>query len=304
MQVKNKLYPYPVLNDNLINSTFFNKCFQLCFDSEKTKEELKLNNIHFETNSKYIMDLYDAGLIGVVCIVECSYTVFRKCYPLTNSLGRAIVLKSDDFNGKVEISMFAYAKKDFSISSDEFLDDYKGITFQIDKYDVLAVNDGVTVKFDHLDTDDNVVRSIFNIVVDENLKPSDAYYAFYEGKKIIIYLPREQYENYSIVFNSTNFKEVFFNMLLVPVLAEIFSTIKRSLSDEDYDLDDVCGDYAWFYSVKNGYKKTFSTELTKESFLDIPSVTLAQELLGKPFGPSLVNIIEVIRENKEENANE
>ena len=303
MQVKNKLYPYPVLNHNLINSTFFNKDFKLCFEGERTKEELRLNNIHFETNSQYVMDLYLAGYIGVVCIVECSHTVFRKWYQLTNTLGKAIVLNSKDFNGKVEISLFAYAKKDFTMESDEFLDDYKGISFLIYKYDVLAVDDGVTVRFEHLETDDNITKSIFNIVVDENLKPRDAYYASFEGKKITIYLPREQYENYNIVFNAPNFKEVFFNMLLVPVLSEIFSTIKKLLDDE-CDLEDICSKYLWFYSVKNAYKNAFSSELTKENFMDISPVMLAQELLGNPFAPSLENIIKVIRENKEDDVNE
>lgn len=304
MQVKNKLYPYPILNHNMINSTFFNKDFKLCFESDKTKEELRLNNIHFETDSQYLLDLYLAGYIGVVCIIECSQTVFRKCYPLNNLTGKAIVLKNNDFNGRVEISMFAYAKKEFSMKSDEFLEDYQGIVFSIDKYDILAVDDGFVIKFNHLENDNNVARSIFSIVIDESLKPDDAYYSSYNGKKITIYLPREQYENYNIVFNSPNFKEVFFNMLLVPVLADIFSTIKKDLQEENYDIDDICDDYTWFYSIKKGYKNIFATELTKEIFQEISPVTLAQELLGKPFGKSLENLIEVIKENKEESTNE
>ena len=303
MQVKNKLFPYPVLNHNAINSTFFNRNFQLCFKSTKTKGRVLLEDIHFETNSKYIAELYENGSIEVVCIVECSHSVFRKCYPLTNKLGQTLSLNTNDFNGKVEISMFAYAKKNFSIYSEEFLDDYQGVSFPIDKYDILAVNDGVTVKFDHLESEDNMAKSIFSITIDDALNSEDAYSAFYEGRKISIYLSREQYENYNIVYNSPNFKEVFFNMLLVPVLTEAFTTIKRLLED-DLAFDDICSKYTWFASVKNGYQKIYSKELTKEVFLDCSPVSLAQELLGKPLAPSLINIIEVIRGNKEENGDE
>ena len=303
MQVKNKLYPYPVLNQNPINSTFFNRNFKLCFEGEKAKDQVLLKNIHFETNSDYIAELYRNGAIDVVCIVECSHSVFRKCYPITDVPGKPLRLKTSDFNGKVEISLFAYAKKDFSISSEEFLDDYQGVSFPIDKYDILAVDDGVTVKFDHLESEENLAKSIFSITVDEDLNPDDAYNAFYDGRKISIFLSRAQYENYNIVYNSPNFKEVFFNMLLVPVLTEAFTTIKRLLED-DFVFDDICGKYSWFASVKNGYRNLFNQELTKEIFLDQSPVSLAQELLGKPLAPSLVNIIEVIRGNKEENGDE
>lgn len=303
MQVKNKLYPYPVLNQNPINSTFFNRNFKLCFKREDTKGCVLLRDIHFETNSNYITKLYEEGAIDVVCIVECSHSVFRKNYPITNKLGKTLPLNTNDFNGKVEISLFAYAKKDFSISSEEFLDDYKGVSFPIDKYDILAVDDGIVAKFDHMESEENMVKSIFSITIDEALSADDAYSTFYEGKKISIYLSRTQYENYNIVYNSPNFKEVFFNMLLVPVLTEAFTTIKRLLED-DSTIDDICDKYTWFASVKKGYQKIHANELTKDLFLEDSPVSLAQKLLGKPLGPSLVNIIEVIRGNKEEGEDE
>lgn len=36
MQVKNKLFPYPILNRDTINSSYFNKSFNLVYDYERT----------------------------------------------------------------------------------------------------------------------------------------------------------------------------------------------------------------------------------------------------------------------------
>ncbi len=305
MQVKNKLFPYPVLNRDTINSAYFNKSFNLLYDTEITKDALILKNIRFETNSGYLLKLYEQGKIGVVCIVECSYTVIRRFYPIGNTKGQNITLLNNDFNGKVELSMFAYAKEDIILNSDELLDDYNGINFIIDKYDILAVNDGFTYKVSHLENEGNLVKSIFCITIDDDLNCGDSYTVEYDNQaKINIYLPRAQYEQYNIVFNADVFKEVFFNMLLVPVLTEAFTVIKKHLEDDEQDIDDICRKFTWFYSVKNGYKKIFNKELTKEIFLDVNPIVLAQDILGKPFGMALTNIIEVINDNKGDDTNE
>lgn len=305
MQVKNKLFPYPILNRDTINSSYFNKSFNLVYDYERTKEGINLNNIRFETNSEYLTELYKQGKIGIVCIVECSQTVLRKYYPISNLSGQSIKICSDDFNGKVELSMFAYAKEDLVLNSNELLEDYSGIDFAIDKYDILAVNDGFTFKFSHLENEGNMVKSIFCITIDDNLGNNDPYSVTYDaGSKINIYLSREQHEKYSIIFSTDIFKEVFFNMLLIPVLTEAFTMIKKSLEDEEQDIDDICRKYTWFYSVKNGYKKLFDKELTKDIYLEYMPVALAQEILGKPLGTALTNIIEVINENKGDDTNE
>lgn len=305
MQVKNKLFPYPILNRHAINSAYFNKSFDLVYECEKTTNGINLNNIRFETNSDYLLNLFQQGKIGVVCIIECSYTVFRRSYPISNAKGKTIVIRNDDFNGKVEISMFAYAKENIILNSDELLEDYRGIDFVIDKYDLLAVNDGYTVQIVHMENEANLVKSIFCITIDDNLESNNSYSVTYDsGPKINIYLPREQYEKYNIIFNTDVFKEVFFNMLLVPVLTEAFTTIRKSLEDEPQDIDDICRKYTWFYSVMNGFKKLSNKDLTKDLFLEFAPTVLAQEILGKPFGTALSNIVSVINENKGDDNNE
>ena len=301
MQVRSKLFPYPVLNHNIINSSYFNKIFELSFERVDSKNGILLRNIKFKTDSNYILVLFRNGLIGVKCVIECSYTVFRRTYELSTEDGNNILLDKNDFDGKVEISSFAYAKEDFILFSDEFSDEYKGMEFEIDKYDLIAINDGFIAKFEHLETEENVAKSIFNITFDNNIEEDGMYEVKYEGgKKINIYLSRNEYQNYKVVYNSDGFKEVFFSMLLVPVLTEAFTTIKKLTELDTFsDIEDICTQYGWFYSIKYRYNQLKSHELTKDDILEWSPIQIAQEILGKPFAISLCNILDVVKNNKE-----
>jgi len=301
MQVKNKLFPYPILNKDPINSTYFNKEFKLPFNRIDSKEGILLKDVKFETDSNYLLELFEKKLIGVKCVIECSYTVFLKTYDLSNKNGINILLDKNDFDGKVEISMFAYAKDNFILSSNEFTDEYKSIKFEIDKYDLIGINDGFTTKFEHLESEENISKSIFNITFDNNIEEDGSYEIKYEGdKKINIYLSRIEYTNYKVVYNSQGFKEVFFNMILVPALTEALTTIKKMAESGEFsETKDICAIYGWFYSIIYRYKQIKNRELLLEDIQECSPISLAQEILGKPFATSLKNILEVVSNNKE-----
>lgn len=91
MQVKNRLFPYPVINHNKILSNFGTSDFQLLYDGEETEKAYLMKNARFYTESKLINQLFDEGKIIISCIVECSYTVYRKRFELTRE-GKTISL--------------------------------------------------------------------------------------------------------------------------------------------------------------------------------------------------------------------
>lgn len=297
MQLKNKLFPYPVLNSNTMLSTYPGKIFAFNYTLDENIEAVLLQDVRFSTNSEYIKSLYKQGIIEVVCVIECSQSVSRRC-EIIYEQGRTIELAKADYNGKIEISMFAYAKENFEMKADEFQSDYHGLSFKIDKYDIVAANDGIVFKINHLDKEDSASKSIFSITIDESLDDDAGYNVSYLGKKIEIYMSRKQFEKYNVVYASQDFKEVFFNMLLVPVLTEALTSIRAELESES-DLDDICDKYAWFYSIKRGYKKQFNKELIKSDYLEMSPIVLAQQLLGNPLGYALTNIVKTINENKE-----
>lgn len=295
MQVKGKIFPYPVLNDNKVFSNFVGKSFQIVCETSENENSYILKNCRVETDSSLISTLYQEGKIGIVLIVECSDTVYRKSFEITFE-GKDLVLLKTDFTEKVDISMFAYAKEDFTMQSAEFDEDYRGIDFEIEKYDIVGANDGFNVRFKHEDSEDNLVQSIFSVVPSESLEQGAYLVECNVGKKITITLSEADHNNYKIIYTVPVYKEVFFNMILVPSLIEGLCLCKAVLEDETKDLDDVGNQYLWFRSILAAYKKLKGCELDIQDFKNMSPATLAQELLGKPFAEALKNL--VIETNK------
>lgn len=137
MQVKNKIFPYPVLNNNKLYSNFPDASFEIVYEADEDEFAYILKNIKFSTDSKLINDLFDNQKIDIKLVIECSDTVFRKAFNISKEPKNIRLLKND-FTEKVDISMFAVAKENFRISSNEFDEDYRDIKFEIEKYDILC----------------------------------------------------------------------------------------------------------------------------------------------------------------------
>lgn len=301
MQVKGKIFPYPVINHNKNYSNFANSDFKIIFDSVEDSVSYILKNCHFETESKLIKDLYNEGKIDIVLIIECSDTVYRKSFQIS-TIGKDIVLLKVDFTEKVDISMFAYAKENFKMISDEFDEDYRDVEFDIEKYDIIGADDGFNIRFKHEKSEDNLVQSIFSIVPNESIEEGAYVVECDIGRKIAINLSITDYNNYKIIYTVPTYKEVFFNMILVPALIEGLSLCKSILEDESKDMDDVGNQYPWFRSIQSAYLKLKGIELSIQEFKNCSPVFLAQELLGKPLGSALKNLVN--ETNKIEGGNE
>lgn len=80
MQVKGKIFPYPVINYNKAFSNYNDNNFQIVFEPAEDEKSYILKNCRFESDSVLINELYSEGKIGIVLIVECSNTVYRKSF--------------------------------------------------------------------------------------------------------------------------------------------------------------------------------------------------------------------------------
>lgn len=291
MQVRNKLFPYPVINFNKLYSNYKDCNFEFIYETEETDSAYLIKKATFITDSKTINELFEKGKVGIALIVECSDTVYRKSFEITLE-PKDIVLPKIDFHEQVEVSMFAYAKDDLRLDSDEFEEDYLSVGFDIEKYDILGAYDGFTIRFKHNETEDNFVQSIFSINVDHDQEDGNYNAEYNLGRKISITLSENDYNNYKIIYTVPLYMEIFFNMILVPCLVEGMSLCKDILEDSCKDLDDVGNQYFWFRSIQSAYKILTGKELTIDEFKSISLTKLAQDLLGKSFGKSLKKMVE------------
>ena len=257
MRIRNNLFPYPVLNAKTNISSFVNSLFKFDYEEYQDNDYYYLNNIRIELNDEELLKLIEAGKAEAKIVVECSRTIYRKAFPVKLN-STSIKIPISDLRGPVEISCFIYAKENisnyYSNSFNKIYGDYK---FDIDKFDILAVDDGYNTKIDFDEQKDNKVSSIFVVVSsgDPNATSMDF---DVKRKNIKITLPNKEYGFYTNMKNDTNYQNVFFAIIAIPALT--FALTKA----QEEDFDTARNTYDWLESVINAYEKVYSKNLSDD----------------------------------------
>ena len=71
MQVRDRIFPYPVLNNVSYISNYDRGTFELLYEEQDDKDRYILKKVRFDTNSNLIKKIYTENKISVVCVVEC-----------------------------------------------------------------------------------------------------------------------------------------------------------------------------------------------------------------------------------------
>ena len=299
MRIKNRLFPYPILNNNKKLSDFNSESkFELCFNKDvnnKVDNNFVLSGAHIRSNDSYLSNLLERGSIKGILIIECSDSVFREKYEISSE-PHDIKIPLDKLSGVIDISAFIYATEDIEeYSSPSFMDDYIGNTFKIEKYCILAADDGFTVKIENQPEDESKKTSIFTITCDYSHDDNIARYTMNE-RKIVIYLTEKYYRYYNSIKNNDRFLNVSFAIIAIPPLSECIANIQTLLrKNPEFTLEDVCTDYSWFRSVCNAYERETGTTLTDTQFKDdIKPVELSQIVLNSASCNGINDLFDVI----------
>lgn len=277
MQIGNKLFPYPTINNINVRSCFKETTYSFKCNEDNDGQKYILKDAHIEINNEEITRMIEEGYLGVGLIIECSPTVYRKMFEITTE-PQTIEIAIGDLRDKVEVSCYIYAKKDIeNFNNNDFLDDYNGYSFKIEKNDIIAIDDGYTTIIDYDESIDKKVSSIFQIIRD---KSANCMLIEKKAKKIVISLPEEEFTYYDNLRKNDNFQNIFFAMIAIPALTYCLKEFQDIVKMGDYELDEIEMEYNWFISVKNAYEKQFDTELTQEVFKNIDVSEVSQKLLN------------------------
>lgn len=273
MHVGRKLFPYPVINNSEKVSSFKNASFSLVYEDASDEENLILKNTHLVIDDMNLINLISTGKVKGALIIECSSTIFRekKEIDLEN---RDIIIPLSDLNDKVYISSFLYATENINgYKSENFLDDYEDYSFNIEKYDILAADDGFFKTIEYDQEEDQKNDSIFSVI---KTKKIDTMLVDISQKKIIIKLPESEHGLYTNLRYNKTYQPLFFSMMAIPALSNVLQKFK----DQDMDIEDIADDYYWFNAILVSYEKIYGKKLTNEIFNETETLTLAQKLLN------------------------
>lgn len=273
MRVGKKLFPYPVINNSEKVSSFKDSSFSLVYEDDSDDEFLILKDAHLVIDDLNLVNLMSKGMVIGALVIECSATIYRVTKEISLE-NRDIIIPLSELNDKVYISSFLYATDNITdYKSENFLDDYEDYSFNIEKYDILAADDGFYKIIEYDQEEDQKNDSIFSVIKTKNI---DNMLVDINQKKIIIKLPENEYGlYYNLRFNKT-YQPLFLSMMAIPVLSSVLQKFK----DQDYDIDDIADDYYWFNAIMVSYENVYGKKLTNELFNEIDSLTLAQKLLN------------------------
>lgn len=289
MHIGKRLFPYPILNNDVLYSQYKTATFSLLYSEIVTKEEYILDGIKCDLNSNFLKELINKDVAKIICIVECAETMYRKSFSLSCE-PKKIIIPLTELNGKVSVSAFVVATEDIEeYVSDDFLDDYEGYTFQIEKNDILAVDDGYVNRVDFNKDEDTKKSSIFIVIKDKTIKDETMTVEF-DVDKIIVKLPEEQWNIYDKMKRIQKYQSLFFSILATPALGQALLSLKLT-SDS---VDQLKLDYKWFNSFAVAYKNVFGEELTDEIFEKMSDTNLiAQKLLNTPVTKAIDDLFQM-----------
>lgn len=283
MLIGNKLFPYPTLNNNQDLSQYKEtSSFQLLFDTDqgeliKTQSEIILKNIRFQLKNKGLEALYTSRKIDCAVIVECSASAFRRRYQLFDT-PKDIKIQIGDLSGNVSISAYMYAVENIlGYSNPEFVDDYAEYTFNIERYDILAIDDGYRFNIDLNPEADNKVPSIFTIVKQNDAGSQMRCHS--TANRINICLSPDYYADYDNIKNSPEYNNIMFAILAIPALTSCIHEIRNNINEYG-DIDDILETKKWFKAVMTAYKRETSKNLTLDDLIEIEPVVLSQIVLN------------------------
>lgn len=274
MEIKYKLYPYPVL------STYSDDYRQGTYDAniDIVRDGYNLR-IDFLANltSAGLKEKIKEGVAKYVYHLECAQTGFRKVV-ITDKVSESFVIENKLVSGKLQICPFVVAVEDIKgYSTEDFHDDYRGVAVDIEAGCVMAVGTMVTADISK-DVDDLAnTPSIFSIIrnADANCKEM---LVDMSGRKIIIKLPLDDYYNYKKLAITPQYQPILNSLTVIPALTYVLGELKRmTVADRMENADAL-----WYKTISRALLTMFNCDLESEDFNSKNTIELAQKLINAP----------------------
>lgn len=278
MQIGKKGFPYPILNNAKNFNSFINDTYALKMEIIEEDGNLVLKNVSVETNSKTLKELLASKKVKAMIMIECSPTIFKYSEEIFLE-PKDIIIPISNLSGRVEISSITYATEALSnYTSSDFIDDYTGYSFKIEKYCPIAIDDGSIVNIEYDDFEDKKVSSIFSVVksFDNDRKIMKI---INDDRKIKIELPEEEYNKFKQLNGAEEFQHLFFSIIIIPALSMCLNDIQNDLNYRNKMFEDIIDSHIWFLAVQNAYKRINDIPLTEEQFKAIDVLELSQTIM-------------------------
>lgn len=282
MLISPRQFPHPVLS--FFSDDFIDCEYQCAVKTSTTGTTFNFDVVAI-TSSKDLNHLLSNGKACHAIHVDCSSTRYREAFK-SNMKKFSFHVDSKYINGRVQVSRFIVAEQDIpEYSNTNFHGDYNGVSFNIKKGDILALNETFTFDADKEIDPLKSIPSIFSVRVNkvENPPPIDIELS----NKINVYLSESNYRKFKMLNQIQSLRPVVSQFILIPALVMVLDTLKNSQSIDLLQLEDL----RW-YRVLQKKLVEYGVDISDGTWPE-SSVILSQKLIGEPITKSL-EAIEVL----------
>ncbi len=280
MDIKYRLYPYPVLtsfNDDYISSKFHvnAECvldgFDICI------------NYSVELENDQIRDLISHGKACIVFHLESARTGYREAKE-TDKFNGKIVIKDSFLNGDLNFCPFIIAKESIpNYFNSDFNEDYTE-PVKLEKGYLLAIGNQIIWPINKNNIDLLNSSSPFRIGLNPDESVSNMVVEFESQPKIRILLSSKDLSCYKNMNNTTELKSILNSAVVVPALIYVLSELKQC-----DDMESTFGSLSWYSAIKESYRKNFKKEITVD-LANENVFELAQKMLKTPINAAFEDL--------------
>lgn len=288
MDIRYKLYPYPVLAANV--DDYINSSFTFTVAVEKEIHEIKFI-FRLDLKNDGLSDMIRNGKAEYLFHIECPQTCYRHIVKTADDTCIHYISERE-LNGRVSICAFIVAKENLSdYYNCAFNADYEGMSFYVDRGGILAIGGQYTLNIVKDSEELAKIPSIFTICkraadLEQGIELD------MDGDRIAVTLSSDSFGRYKNLASELKYQPAFHSMLIMPALIFVFETLRREGIDN-------YSDKRWFAAIRKTLDR-YDVSLNMETLENTPSYTLAQKLLDMPVDRALSALAEWSDDESEE----
>lgn len=271
MQLKNRLFQYPVLSP--YTNDYTNEVFELTIEQELINESIMTFHIDFRLSESTLKQWIQSNSASFSVLIDCPKTSYREVFKSQNAQF-TIKIPFNSLIDVVKIQGFIILNEDVnSFYSSNFNPLFADSEFTLKRHSVLGVSQEYKIDIEPEDDAFKTVNSIFKVIKQTNLN-DDEIDINYLSDYIQIFISSNRYREYKEVERQTKQNpQLLHAMLVIPVLNNILLEIKEFKTDEI--------DFKWFKSMQEIFKDK-GLELEEVLSSDQSKFNIANVLLDSP----------------------
>lgn len=274
MEIKYKLYPYPVLA--YYSDDYKDGSFDTTIDVRSEGYNIRIDFISTLTNEG-LKKLISNGAASYTYHLECPQTGYRQVLS-TDKISESVIIPDNKISGKFYICPFIVATEDIAGYTDSsFHDDYAGSSFEVEAGCVLAVGRQVTATISKETEDLANTPSVFSIIRNADPLVTQMIVGI-DSQKIIVKLPLNDYYSYKSLSKAPITQPVLNAITIIPALTYALEELRSKTIEEREELSD----YGWYRTVRKALLTKFEVEVESDDFTQENMIVLAQKLINDP----------------------